>query len=195
MPTKKKSFGAKPWVYPQPVFLVGTYDAEGKPNVMTAAWGGIVSSDPASLSVSVRPARWTYDAIMKRKAFTISIPDASKMKESDYVGMVSGRRFDKFSLSGFTPVKAEKVDAPYIDECPVVVECTLTQSIELGVHTMMIGAIEDVKVDEAILDATGNFADPEKFSPLAYASGSSTYHTLSEVLGKAFSVGKVFLRK
>ena len=140
----KQSLGSLPLLYPLPVFLVATYDAAGKPNVMNAAWGGICSSDPLSLAVSVRPERWTHDAILARKAFTVCIPSENIAVAADYAGIASGREHDKFPAAGFTPVKAEKVDAPYIAECPVVLECSLSQTVSLGVHTIMVGAILDV---------------------------------------------------
>ena len=195
-PTKaKRSLGALPLLYPLPVFLVATYDVDGKPNVMNAAWGGICSSDPLSLTVSVRPERWTHDALIARKAFTVCIATASMAVAADYVGIASGRRYDKFSIAGFTPVRAEKVDAPYIAECPVVLECSLSQTVRLGVHTMMIGAILDVKADEDCLDASGGFPDIFKVAPLIFDSGSRCYYSIGRRVGPAFSMGKVLLEK
>ena len=151
----KRSLGPQPLLYPEPVLLVGTYDQNGKPNVMTAAWGGICSSDPLSLMGGVRPGRGTHDAMLERKAFTVSIATEKIAVAADYVGIASGRRYDKFAMSGLTAVKSEKVDAPYVGECPVVLECALSQSVKLGVHTIMIGEILDVKADEDCLDTTG----------------------------------------
>ena len=194
-PTKaKRSLGALPLLYPQPVFLVATYDLEEKPNVMTAAWGGICGSDPLSLTVSVRPERWTHDALLARKAFTVCIAPENMAVAADYVGIASGRRYDKFSTAGFTPVRAEKVDAPYIAECPVILECALSQSVRLGVHTMMIGAILDVKADEDCLDASGAFPDIFKVAPLIFDSGSRCYYSIGQRVGQAFSIGKTLLK-
>ena len=187
----KRSLGPNPLLYPLPVFLVATYDAEDKPNVMAAAWGGICSSDPLSLTVSVRPERWTHDALLARKAFTVCIATEKMVVAADYVGIASGRRYDKFPIAGFTPVKAEKVDAPYIAECPVIVECELSQSIRLGAHTMMIGAILDVKADEDCLDPSGKFPDLFKVSPLIFDSGSRSYFNVGQHVAPAFSAGKV----
>ncbi len=191
---EKVSLGPNPFLYPEPVLLVGSYDGDGKPNVMTAAWGGICSSDPVSLYVSVRPARWTHKAILERKAFTVSIPTAAMAREADYVGMASGRRFDKFSIAGLTPIKAEKVDAPYVEQCPVVLECRLSQTLELGVHTMMIGEILDVKADRDCLDPATGKPDPALISPLIFDAGTSRYYSLGAPVGQAFSVGKPLLR-
>ena len=191
----KRSLGALPLLYPLPVFLVATYDVDGKPNVMTAAWGGICSSDPLSLTVSVRPERWTHDALLARKAFTVCIAPENMAVAADYVGIASGRRYDKFPIAGFTPVRAEKVDAPYIAECPVVLECSLSQTLRLGVHTMMIGAILDVKADEDCLDASGGFPDIFKVAPLIFDSGSRCYYSIGQLVGPAFSIGKALLKQ
>ena len=194
-PTKtKRSLGAHPLLYPLPVFLVATYDAAGKANVMTAAWGGICSSAPLSLTVSVRPERWTHDVLLARKAFTVCIAPENLAVAADYVGIASGRRYDKFPAAGFTPVRAEKVDAPYIAECPVVLECSLYQTVHLGAHTMMIGTILDVKADEDCLDASGEFPDIFKVSPLIYDSGSRCYYSIGQLVGPAFSIGKALLK-
>jgi len=191
----KRSLGPLPLLYPQPVLLVATYDADGKPNVMAAAWGGICSSDPVSLTVSVRPERWTHDALLARKAFTVCIATENMVAAADYVGMASGRRYDKFPVAGFTPVRAEKVDAPYIAECPVVLECSLSQTVGLGVHTMMIGAILDVKADADCLDVSGAFPDIFKLSPLIYDSGSRCYYNIGQLVGPAFSIGKALFKQ
>ncbi|MGZ4903138.1 MAG: flavin reductase family protein, partial [Halobacteriota archaeon] len=108
----KKSIGAQHTGFPAPVFVVGTYDLEGKPNVMTAAWGGICCSAPPCVAVSLREATYTYRNILERKAFTISIPSEKYVKEADYFGIASGKHVDKFSATGLTPAKSEIVDAP-----------------------------------------------------------------------------------
>lgn len=190
----KRSLGPLPLLYPEPALLVATYDAEGKPNVMTAAWGGICNSTPVSLCVSVQPPRWTHDALLERKAFTVGIPSEAMMAAADFVGITSGRRYDKFSMAGLTPVKAEKVDAPYVAECPVVLECSLRQSVQLGSHTMMIGEILDVKADMDCLDSTGSHPDMAKVAPLIYDAGARAYYGVGKRLGDAFSAGKSLLK-
>jgi flavin reductase (DIM6/NTAB) family NADH-FMN oxidoreductase RutF len=113
---------------------------------------------------------------------------------ADYVGIASGRRYDKFPIAGFTPVKAEKVDAPYIAECPVILECALSQSLRVGSHTMMIGAILDVKANEDCLDPAGKIPDLFKVSPLIFDSGSKSYYSVGKVVAPAFSAGKQLLK-
>jgi hypothetical protein len=118
----KKSLGAKTLVYPAPVFVVGTYDSQGKPNVMTASWGGICCSQPPCVAVSLRKATYTYGNIVERKAFTISIPSEVNVAAADHFGLVSGRDEDKFATAKLTPVRSDLVDAPYVKEFPMIVE-------------------------------------------------------------------------
>src|SRR5665648_292789 len=112
----KKSLGAKTIALPVPAWAIGTYDAEGKPNVMTAAWTGICCSRPPCMTVSLREATSSHGNIVARRAFTISIPSEGQVREIDYIGVVSGRDHDKFADLGLTPARAEHVDAPYIEE-------------------------------------------------------------------------------
>ena len=191
--TQKKSLGPQSFLYPLPAILVASYDAEGKPNVMTAAWAGIAASEPLSLAVSIRPMRWTHDAILQRKAFTVGIPSEGMAVETDYVGMVSGRRADKMAASGFTMLRSEKVDAPYVDQCPVILECTLSQSINLGSHTMMIGAIVDVKAEPSCLNSE-DAPDPAIFKPLIFDAATRGYYGMGELVGNAFSIGKMLMK-
>ena len=185
----KKSLGAKTIVYPTPTFVVGTYDQRGRPNVMTAAWGGICCSNPPCVAVSIRKARHTFGNLAEQKAFTVSIPSEAHVKNVDYVGIVSGKKEDKFAATGLTPVKSDLVDAPYVHEFPLVLECRLLHTHELGAHTQFIGEIVDVKVDDTMLGEDGS-PDIERIRPIMYDPGSGTYYGLGKCLGKAFSLGK-----
>ncbi|MGD8371049.1 MAG: flavin reductase family protein [Syntrophobacterales bacterium] len=184
----KKSLGAKTIIYPTPVFVVGTYDKDGKPNVMTAAWGGICCSRPPCIAVSLRQATYSYGNIVAQEAFTISLPSKDYVKEADYFGMASGRDEDKFATAGLTPVKSDLVNAPYVKEFPLVVECRLLHTFELGLHTQFVGEILDIKVDEALL-GKGGIPDLEKVKPIWFAPENRAYHGTGEYLGKAFSIG------
>ncbi len=185
----KKSLGAKTIIYPTPIFIVGTYDKDGHPNVMNAAWAGICCSEPPCLAVSLRKATHTYGNIMEQKAFTVNIPSQDFIREADYFGIVSGRKVDKFSQTGLTPEKSELVNAPYVKEFPFFLECRLLHTLEIGLHTLFVGEIVDVKADESVL-ADGAFPDIEKVRPLVFAPASQTYYGLGSYLGKAFSIGK-----
>jgi flavin reductase (DIM6/NTAB) family NADH-FMN oxidoreductase RutF len=189
----KKSIGAQSLVYPAPVFVVGTYDLEEKPNVMTAAWGGICCSVPPCVAVSIREATYSYRNILDRKAFTISIPSEKYVKEADYFGMVSGKNVDKFSATGLTPAKSEVVDAPYVNEFPFVLECQLLRSVEIGGHTQFIGEIKDTKVDEDIIKNDEPLI--EKITPLIFALDNMSYYGVGKYVAKAFSIGKEITKK
>lgn len=190
----KTSIGARPLLFPAPVLMVGTFDQDGKPNLMNAAWGGICCSDPPCIAVSLRKARHSYAAIVLRKAFTVGIASEPRMVEADFVGMASGRSVDKFATAGLTTVKSELVDAPYAAEFPVVLECRLLHTIELGLHTQFIGEILDVKADSAVLGEDG-LPDIMKIRPLVYDTAHKGYHGVGPLLGKAFAVGKELLPK
>ncbi|MGA2749162.1 MAG: flavin reductase family protein [Verrucomicrobiota bacterium] len=185
----KKSLGAKTLVYPTPVFVVGTYDPNGKPNVMTASWGGICCSRPPCVAVSLRKATYTYGNIVARKAFTISIPSEAHVRAADHFGIVSGRDVDKFAAAKLTPVRSDLVDAPYVKEFPMVLECRLAHTIELGLHTQFVGEIVDVKVDEAAL-GDGGAADIKKVNPLVFTPDTQAYYGVGNFIAKAFSVGE-----
>lgn len=188
----KKSLGAKTLAYPTPVWVVGSFDAAGKPNMMTVAWAGVCCSAPPCVTVSIRKERHSYAAIMARRAFTISIPGQSQVAEADYVGMVSGSVADKFAVTGLTPVRSELVDAPYVGEFPVVIECRLLQTVDLGAHTQFIGEVVDVKADKGVLDASGH-VDLALLLPLVYAPGASQYYGVGPVVAKGYNAGKKFM--
>lgn len=184
----KKSLGAKAIAYPTPVFIVCTYDKEGKPNAMNAAWGGICCSGPPCLTVSLRKATYSYGNIMERQAYTVCIPSEKYIKEADYFGMTSGKNEDKFAKTGLTPVKSDLVDAPYIKEFPLIIECKVIQTVEIGIHTQFIGEIVDVKAEEDVL--TDGKPDIEKITPMIYTPEMRAYYGVGKNLGDAFSVGK-----
>ena len=185
----KKSLGAKTLIYPTPVWLVGTYDKKGKPNVATIAWGGVCSSKPPCVAISLRGATYTHGNIMERRAFTINVPSAAQVEIADYCGMASGKNVDKFAAAKITAVKSDKVDAPSIQEFPMIIECKLSNSIEIGIHTHFIGEIMDVRVDEAMLGEDG-LPDILKINPILYGPGIQSYYGTGKYLGKAFSIGK-----
>lgn len=185
----KKSLGAQTLIVPTPVWVIGTYDEDGKPNLMTAAWAGVSCSKPPCVAVSLRAATYTHGNISARKAFTVNVPSQEYVRETDYVGIASGRNEDKFTRTGLTPLKSDLVDAPYVAEFHLILECKLVSSLELGLHTHFVGEIADVKVDEEVLDERG-YPDIEKIKPFVYTPGAQTYHGIGKLLGKGFSIGK-----
>ncbi len=185
----KKSLGAKTILYPTPVLVVGTYDKDGKPNAMTAAWGGICCSVPPCVAVSLRKATYSYAGIVKHRAFTVNVPSERYVREADYFGIASGKAEDKLAAAGLTTIRSDLVDAPLIVEFPLVLECRLVQTFELGLHTQFVGEIMDVKADENVLTQDG-LPDLERLLPMVYAPETQTYHAVGRCLGKAFSIGK-----
>jgi len=164
----KRSVGAKTVLFPTPVLIVGTHDAEGRPNVMAAAWGGICCSRPPCVAVSLRKATYTYGNIVARQAFTLSIPSETYVQQADYFGLVSGRSEDKFAATGLTPVASSVVDAPYVGEFPFALECKLLHTIEIGLHTQFIGEVLDIKAEEDVL-GEGGVIDIERVRPFLFA--------------------------
>jgi flavin reductase (DIM6/NTAB) family NADH-FMN oxidoreductase RutF len=185
----KKSLGANTIAYPTPAWAVATYDSEGQPNVMTAAWGGICCSKPPAVSVSLRKATYTFGNIEARRAFTVNVASAAQVEAVDYFGIVSGRDTDKLADAGLTPVRSKLVDAPYIEEFPLVLECKLIHTIEIGLHTAFIGEILDVKIDEELLGEKRS-VDVARLNPLIFAPKQSTYYRLGDQVGQAFSIGQ-----
>ncbi len=185
----KKSFGAKALIFPTPVWCVGSYDKNGIPNVMTIAWGGICCSSPPCVTISLRKATYTYGNIMERRAYTLSVPSEKYVKEADYFGMASGRNANKFEQTGLTPKKSELVDAPYVEEFPMILECRVIHHHEIGLHTHFIGEILDVKLEENLL-TNGHEPDIENIRPILYSPVVGSYHGIGEWIGKTFDIGK-----
>ncbi|MEN6518604.1 MAG: flavin reductase family protein [Methanospirillum sp.] len=190
--TPKRSIGPQTTVGVHPVLIVGCYDTNGRPNAMAVAWGGICSSKPPAVAVSVRPERHTHAGIAARKAFTVSVPSEAQLAEADLFGIASGRDLDKFQATGMTPVRAEHVDAPYVGEFPLVLECRLIETVELGAHTQYIGEILDAKVDEDCFGENGR-PDLARIRPFLYDAFGLGYHAVGERIGDAFSAGRRFL--
>jgi flavin reductase (DIM6/NTAB) family NADH-FMN oxidoreductase RutF len=184
----KQSVGAKTMLYPTPVVVVGTYDKQEKPNMMTAAWVGICCSKPPCIAVSLRKATYTYSNIVEQRAFTINIPSEKYVKETDYIGIASGKKVDKFSATKLTPVRSDLVNAPYVKEFPLVLECRLLQTIEIGLHTQFIGEIVDTKAEDTILEK--GVPDMKKINPILIAPEAWMYYGVGNNIGKAFSIGK-----
>jgi flavin reductase (DIM6/NTAB) family NADH-FMN oxidoreductase RutF len=185
----KKSIGAKSLIFPNPVLVVCTYDANGKANAATLAWGGIASSGPAAVSIAVQPSRYTYAALMNRKAFTVNLATAKYAAEADCFGLVSGRDYDKFAVTGLTPVKSDLVDAPIIAEFPYSLECVVAHTLDLGMHTLFIGEIKDAKIEEGAAELWSGF------ELLTFDAASRDYRIPGRAVAKAFESGKKFIKE
>jgi len=190
----KTSLGAKTLASPTPTWIVGAYDPTGKATGATIAWGGICSSKPPSIAISLRSATYTHGCVKATKAFSVNIPAQNQAALADYFGIASGRDVDKFAAAGLTAEKCELVNAPSIKEFPLVIECELIHVIELGLHTQFVGEIKDVKAAPGILDAEGKI-DIEKMGTVTYAPGTRQYYGLGPSLGAGFSIGNAFVKK
>lgn len=181
----RKNFGAKTWAFPMPVLIVGTYDENGTPNAMNAAWGGIY--DTNLIMVCLADEHKTTENIKKNSAFTVSFATQKMVAPCDYVGIVSANdEPNKFEKAGFTAVKSDFVNAPIISELPVTLECKLFKFNEDGI---CIGEIINVSADESALDDNGKI-DVKRFEPIIYDSASHAYWNFGQKVGKAFSDGK-----
>lgn len=181
----RKNFGAKPYTYPQPVFIIATYSEDGTPDAMNAAWGGI--SDTTQISLCLSAGHKTVKNILARGAFTVSMGDAAHVTECDYLGIVSANDVpDKLSRAGFHTTKSEFVDAPLIDELPMAVECRLT-SYDPATG-FLLGEIVNVSADEGVLGENGK-VDPAKLCPITFDPMNNTYLKLGEKVGNAFQDG------
>ena len=186
--TVKENLTKKSLAIPTPVLVIATYDAQGRANAMTAAWGGICCSDPLCVAVSLRKATYTYGNLMETQAFTMNIPGRNHMREADYFGIASGKKEDKFARTGLTAMKSDFVNAPYVEEFPVNIECKIINILELGLHTQFIGEVVNVKVDSELLK-DGVSPSLAQVMPLIFAPGGG-YYTLGEEVGKPFSAGR-----
>ena len=181
------NFGPRSWIYPQAVYVIGTYDEEGHANAMNAAWGGICGEKQIMLCLSAE--HKTTKNILLKKAFTVGIGTLETKDSCDFVGLLSANyehNSDKMERAGFTTEKAQFVDAPIILELPMVLECHLISYDETTGH--LFGEIENINIDKKIL--TNGKPDPEKLKPIIYDPIWASYHVLGEKVGKAFSDGK-----
>lgn len=187
----KKSLEPNTFAMPSPVWVIGTYGDDDVPNIMTAAWAGICCGMPPCVAVSLQKPRASYENIIKHKAFTVNIPSTKQVAEADYVGIFSGKKVDKFKAAHLTAIKSNVVDAPYVDEFPLVLECRLVNTIELGIHTQFVGEIISIKAEENVLNEQGLPA-LEKVDPFIFSSSDKMYYKISGELAKPFSVGMKF---
>lgn len=190
----KKDLGAKDILFPTPVLIVGTYDKDGTPNAMNVAWGGLCSSTPPAIAISIRPERKTYQNILEKRAFTVNVASEAVMAEADYFGLVSGNEARKLDHVSVTPVKAEHVDAPYLAEFPLALECRVMEILNVGRHAHIIGEIINIVADEAVLDEKGH-VDVTKLKAIGYDPAGNHYVAASEIVGAAFSAGLALAKK
>jgi len=187
----RKNFGAKPWCFPQPVFIIATYDEEGKANAMNAAWGGIDDEDQINMCLS--HTHRTVENLLKTKAFTVSMGTEREVVACDYVGIETGNKTaDKIERAGWHVEKAEFVNAPLIKELPMALECELIYYDPTSGH--LKGKIRNVSADESILDEKGKI-DPQKLRPITFDPVHNHYLVVGEKVGNAFKDGLQIKKK
>ena len=181
----KKNLKPHAYIYPLPVLIIGTYDENGNPNAMNAAWGTV--SDEAQVSICISATHKTMKNIFKTKNFTVSIADEKNVVSADYVGIISGNKEkDKIKKAGWTHQKGEFTNAPVFNELPLCMECELTSYDKES--EICIGKVVNVCADESILDSKGKI-DLTKFKPICYDCGGHGYYVLGERVGNAFKDG------
>lgn len=184
----RRNLGANPYVYPQPVLIVATYGADGTPDAMNVAYGGIVNSNRIQINIGVR--HKTSDNIKERRAFTVGIADEKNLEAADYVGIVSGHdEPDKIKKSGFHLVRSEFVDAPLIEDLPISLECKVEEINQYNATLRIVAEIVNVSADEGILNEEGKI-DPEKLNAISYDPANKAYLRLGQKVGNAFSDGE-----
>ena len=183
-----KSFGVKPWMLPQPVLIIGTYNEDGTPNAMNAAWGG--QWDRGEIMISMG-AHTTTENLARCADFTVAFATKETMVASDFVGIVSAKNDpDKMKKTGWTAVKSENVDAPVFTDFPMTLECRIKHKIDESEEGYYIVAeVVNILVDENCL-AEDRQPDVQKMGLITYEPVSHSYVALGETVGKAFSDGK-----
>lgn len=188
----KKDLGVLTAIYPMPVLLIGTYDKNKKVNVMNVAWGQICDDDKVILFIGEGKKTWLN--IKESKAFTISIADAKHVVESDYFGITSGNKIDdKFERSKLTATPSTVVNAPIINEYPLVMECQLLEFLHTKHCEGIVGKIVNVKADEEVLDEKGK-VDPTKLNAIMFDTFKFGYYKTGELVDRAFSCGAKLLK-
>ncbi len=178
----RKDLGVKPYMYPQLVLIIGTYDKDGNPNAMNAAWGGMADYEKIMICMSKHK---TTENIALTNEFTVSFGDVNNVVACDYVGIVSGSTEpNKMKKSGFTTEKAKHVNAPIIKELPLCIECKLIKILE---EDLYLAEIVNVSADESILE-DGKIS-MDKFIPICYEPSGHGYYKVSGKVGNAFSDG------
>lgn len=189
----KKNLGVVPAVYPMPVLMVAAYDENGRVNVMNAAWGMICGMDKIALSIGED--HKTTKNIRAVKAFTVSLADHAHMAEADFFGMATGNKMeDKFERTGFHARRSEFVNAPVIEEFPVVMECELAEIVDTENLHAVVGKIVNAAAEESVLSGNGK-VDPAKLSALIFDQFQSGYYVSGEKVGTAWNAGADLMDK
>ena len=183
----KVLLGPSTQIYPMPAFVIGA-NVNGKPNFMTAAWGGIANGEPPMISVAIRTHRYTHKGIMENSTFSVNIPSVDQAKEVDYCGIVSGAKANKAEVCKFNIFYGKLGNAPLIEQFPINLECKVMHTLKLGSHSLFIGQVEETHISEGCL--TEGKPDFNKINPIVYTTDASRqYLALGDFIARAFKIG------
>lgn len=189
----KKNLGVVQAVYPMPVLMVAAYGENDKVNVMNAAWGMICNKDRIALFIDED--HKTTKNLLQAKAFTVSLADKEHMDVADFFGIATGNKMaDKFERTGYTASKSEFVNAPIIEEFPVVMECELAEVVETESFYCIVGRIVNTAAEESVLSENGK-VDPAKLQALIFDQFQHGYYISGEQVGKAWNAGAELMKK
>ena len=184
----KIKMGPRPLLYPMPAVLVGT-KIDGQPNFITVAWCGIANGDPPMISVAIRHQRYTRRGLIQNMAFSVNVPSADMVRETDYCGLTSGAEVNKTEVCRFKMFYGKLDNAPLIEQCPINLECRVMHILNLGTHSLFVGKIEETHVAQDCL--TDGRPDVDKMRPLTFTTAPVLqYHAFGKLLGKAYEIGK-----
>ncbi len=188
-----KNFGVKPYLFPMPVYMIGTYNEDDTVNVMMMAWGGICAEDMVALNLEAE--HKTAANLKARKAFTLAVPGTDTLQESDFFGIVSANKAaDKFARTGLHAVKSENVDAPVIAEYPLTLECEVADMQSQPYGLRVLGKIVNALADEKVLDGSGKI-DAGKLQTFVFDQMQNGYYAVGGKVGQAWHSGAVFMDK
>lgn len=188
-----KNFHAKPYLFPMPTYMIGTYNEDDTVDVMMMAWGGICAEDMVALNLEAE--HKTVANIESRKAFTLAVPGTDTLRESDFLGIATANKMaDKFERSGLHAVRSERVDAPVITEYPITLECQVIEMQSQPYGLRVLGKIVNVIADEKVLDGAGNI-DVSKIHAFAFDQMQNGYYAIGEKVGQAWHSGADLMKK
>ncbi|MBQ9720147.1 MAG: flavin reductase family protein [Oscillospiraceae bacterium] len=188
-----KDFGVQPYLYPMPTYMIGTYNEDDTVDIMMMAWGGICAEDMVALNLEED--HKTVANLKARKAFTLSVPGADTIKESDFFGIASANKVaDKFARSGLHAEKSSRVDAPIVTEYPLTLECEVVEFQQQPYGLRVLGKIVNVLADEKVLDEKGKI-DAAKLNAFAFDQMRNGYYALGELVGKAWNAGAPLMKQ
>ena len=188
-----KDLGVKPYLFPMPTYMIGTYNEDDSVDVMMMAWGGICAEDMVALNLE--ESHKTVANIRSKKAFTLAVPGTDTLKESDFFGIASSNKMkDKFERSGLHAVKSSRVDAPVITEYPVTLECEAVEFQDEPYGLRILGKIVNVIADEKVLDEKGRI-DAGKIRAFAFDQMQNGYYAIGEKVGQAWHSGMEYMKK